>query len=153
MALVDFIIKAKTAGYATGGEDKELKFNDGSKGFTFSSDGYRYIDRYYGFNPFSGTEHVYETNEVLIWKMNYYGEILDTSSDPKNVYAFLREAMSSITPEYPFRGPANLKKGSLSYQNVQNGTLQSFYGNETIFDDGKMVYYLDYHGGKMKMST
>ena len=27
--------------------------------------GYRYIDRYYGFNPFSGTEHIYDDNKDL----------------------------------------------------------------------------------------
>ncbi len=76
MALVDFIIKAKIAGYATGGENQELKFDDGSIGFEFASDEHKYIDRYYGFNPFSGTEHIYDRNEALIWKMNYFGEFL-----------------------------------------------------------------------------
>lgn len=150
MTLVEFIIKAKIAGYTAGGENEELSFDDGSKGFTYSSCEYKYIDRYYGFNPFSGTEHIYSNDDSLIWKMNYYGEIIDTSSDPLKVYTFLREAMSSITPEYPFRGPANFKKGRLSYKNVQNGTVLSFHGNETISVDGFILYYLHYHGGKMK---
>lgn len=153
MTLVDFIIKAKIAGYATGGENEQLSFDDGSKGFAYSYGEYKYIDRYYGFNPFSGTEHIYESDDSLIWKMNYYGEILDASSDPMTVYTFLREAMSSITPDYPFRGPANLKKGKLSYENVQDGTVLSFHGNETISDDGILVYYLHYHGGIMKKIT
>ncbi len=151
MTLVDFIIKAKNAGYATGRENEQLSFDDGSKGFTYMSGGYKYIDRYYGFNPFSGTEQIYNSDDSLIWKMNYYGEILDSSSDPMEIYTFLREAMSSITPEYPFRGPAKLKKGKLSYQNVQNGTVLSFHGKETISDDEIIVYYLYYHGGKMKL--
>ncbi len=150
MTLVDFIIKAKMAGYAAGGENKELLFDDDSKGFSYSSGGYKYIDRYYGFNPFSGTEHIYGIDYTLIWKMNYYGEILDTSSDPMKVYAFLREAMSSITPEYPFRGPAILNSGKLTYKNEQHGTVLGFYGKETIFDGGIEVYYLHYHGGKIE---
>ena len=153
MNLVDFIIKAKISGYATVGEKQELKFDDGSFGFKFESDGYKYVDRYYGFNPFSGTEHVYEREESLIWKMNYYGKIVDPSSDFKIIYAFLREAMSSITFKYPFRGPAKLEKGNLVYQNQQNGTLEGFSGFETIYGRNKKVYYLHYHGGTMKKST
>ena len=149
MALVDFIIKAKVAGYATGGESQELRFDDGSKGFEYEADGLRYSDRYYGFNPFAGTEHVYDRNDGLLWKMNYFGEVLASASDPKSVYAFLREAMAAISPEYPFRGPARFEKGGLVYHNDQQGTLDRFYGREAIFEDGKENYYLNYHGGTM----
>lgn len=152
-AVIDFIIKAKISCYAAGGEKQERKFEDGSLGFEFSANGYRYIDRYYGFNPFSGTEHVYDDVGALIWKMNYFGEVLSTTADPKRIYSFLREAMALITPEYPYRGPSELKKDNLSYQNKQNGTLESFYGLETIHDGDEKVYYLYYHGGKMVRNT
>ena len=153
MDLVDFIIKAKIYGYATAGERQEVKFDDGSIGFKFASDEYKYIDRYYGFNPFSGTEHVYDIDESLIWKMNYYGEILKTTSDTKIIYGFLREAMASINTEYPFRGPAKMAKGNLIYENQQNGILGAFYGYETISEDETKIYYLHYHGGKMRKNT
>jgi len=71
VALIDFIMKAKISGYASGGEGQERKFDDGSLGFEFMANGYKYLDRYYGFNPFSGTEHVYDDNGSLIWTMNY----------------------------------------------------------------------------------
>ncbi len=153
MDLVDFIIKAKISGYATGGEGLERKFDDGSLGFEFAASGYKYIDRYYGFNPFSGTEHVYNDKDILIWKMNYYGEVSSTHSDPLKIYSFLREAMSLITPKYPFRGPAKLEKGNLRYQNKQNGTLDSFDGVEYIYEDDEKIYFLHYHGGKMTLNT
>ena len=73
MNLVDFIIKAKLSGYANDGENQEKYFNDGSKGFELTSDDYRYLDKYYGFNPFTGSEHVYKSDNTLIWAMNYYG--------------------------------------------------------------------------------
>ncbi|MFC2053803.1 DUF5680 domain-containing protein [Chloroflexota bacterium] len=153
MALVDFIIKAKISGYASGGEGQERKFDDGSLGFVFVADGYKFQDRYYGFNPFSGTEHVYDGDDSLIWRMNYYGKVFHTRSDPKDIFSFLREAMSSITPAYPFRGPAKLEKGNLLYQNKQNGTLDSFNGVESIYDGDDKVYYLHYHGGSMVKIT
>ena len=149
MALIDFIIKAKLSGYAIGGEGQERKLDDGSLGFEFMANDYKYLDRYYGFNPFAGTEHIYAVNGSLIWMMNYYGEVLPTYSDPKKIYSFLRKAMSSITPAHPFRGPAKLEKDNLQYENIQNGTLDSFHGVESIYEGNERVYFLHYHGGNM----
>lgn len=149
MTLIDFIINAKISGYASGSEGQERKFDDGSLGFEFMADNYRYLDRYYGFNPFSGTEHIYDVNNSLIWIMNYYGEVLPTHPEPKNIYSFLREAMSLITPAYPFRGPAKFERGNLRYQNKQNGTLDSFHGVESLYEGDERVYFLYYHGGNM----
>ncbi len=149
MGLIEFIIKAKLSGYATGSEGQKKTFDDGSFGFEFESGGYRYLDRYYGFNPFSGTEHVLDVKGSLIWKMNYYGKITGDCPDPGRIYEFLRKAMSLISPEFPFRGPAMLEKGNLHYENRQNGTLENFHGVESIYDSGQRAYVLYYHGGKM----
>ncbi|MBL0714945.1 MAG: hypothetical protein JJV98_14730 [Desulfosarcina sp.] len=129
------------------------KFDDGSVGLEFVAEGYKYRDRYYGFNPFSGSEHVYDDQGALIWVMNYYGEVLPTHSDPQKIYLFLRESMSSITPAYPFRGPAKLERGNLRYQNDQNGTLDRFDGVESIYAGDESVYFLRYHGGNMTKNT
>ncbi|BCS97214.1 hypothetical protein DSLASN_28460 [Desulfoluna limicola] len=149
MALIDFILKAKLSGYASGGEGQKRAFDDGARGFEIAADGYRYLDRYYGFNPFSGAEHIYDADASLIWTMNYYGEVLPEHSAPEKIYAFLREAMLLITPEYPFRGPSELKQGHLQYENIQHGTLDSFHGVESIYEKGERVYFLFYHGGRM----
>jgi hypothetical protein len=149
MTLLDFILQGKISGYASGGENQEKTFDDGSRGFEFSGYGYRYIDRYYGFNPFTGTEHIFTLNGPLLWVMNYFGEVFPTCSDPMKVYTFLREAMRLISPEFPFRGPALFEKGNLKYENQQNGTLDRFHGTESIFENQEKVYYLHYHGGKV----
>jgi len=149
MNLVDFIIKAKLSGYANDGENQEKNFNDGSKGFELTSDDYRYLDKYYGFNPFTGSEHVYKPDNTLIWVMNYYGEVLPNCPDPKNIYSFLKEAMLLINPRYPFRGPAQLENNNFRYENLQNGSLNSFSGIESIYDNDEKVYVLYYHGGKL----
>lgn len=42
------------------------KSDDGSVGFEITSDGYRYLDQFNGFNPFADTEKVFgEGNELL----------------------------------------------------------------------------------------
>lgn len=153
MTLIDFIIKAKSSGYASGGEGQEKKFDDGSLGFEMVSDGYRYLDRYNGFNPFVGSEHIYDSGNALLWVMNYYGEVLPSGSDPKNIYSFLKEAMLLINPEYPFRGPAKLEKQNLRYENVQNGSIDRFHGIESIYENNEKVYVLYYHVGKIKKHT
>ena len=149
MQLLDFILQGKVSGYASGGEGQEKTFDDGSRGFEFIGYGYRYLDRYYGFNPFAGTEHIYSANGTLLWVMNYYGEVLPICPDPMKVYDFLKKAMRLVSPEYPFRGPAIFEKGNLKYENEQYGTLDSFHGTESIFKNHEKVYFLHYHGGKV----
>ena len=148
--LIDFIIQAKKLGYAGGTETRKVTFDDNSVGFEFSNDQYRYTDRYYGFNPFSGTEHVYNNQSVLVWKMNYFGAILPSYSDPNQIYDFLKEAMLLISPEHPFRGPNKLESGKLIYKNDQQITPLGFYGIESIHISDQNVYQLNYHGGDME---
>ena len=149
MELIDFILQGKISGYASGGEGREKNFEDGSRGFESSAHGYRYLDRYYGFNPFTGTEHIYAADGPLLWVMNYYGLVLPNCSDPTPVYAFLKEAMRLVTPAYPFRGPALFEHGNLRYENEQHGSLDGFNGTESIFVDHAKVYLLHYHGGNV----
>ncbi len=147
MELVQFIITAKQAGYAAGSPGEAKTFEDGSKGFEISQGKWRYLDRYYGFNPFSGSEYVFDDKNRLIWIMNYYGNMLSASDDTAEIYAFLRQAMSRITPQFPFRGPPEFTSGQLRYINRQEGHLNCFNGRESIYHQDKKVYALFYHGG------
>ncbi|MCP4746197.1 MAG: hypothetical protein GY874_08660 [Desulfobacteraceae bacterium] len=150
MTLIDFILKAKLSGYASRDEGKEKKFNDGSVGFEILTDEYRYLDRYNGFNPFAGSEQIFDSNNGLLWVMNYFGEVLPNGSNPKGIYSFLREAMLLISPDYPFRGPAKLEKQDFIYENQQYGSVDSFHGIESIYENNDKVYVLYYHGGKIQ---
>jgi len=149
MNLLDFLLQGKISGYASGGESQEKTFDDGSRGFESIGHGFRYLDRYYGFNPFAGMEHIYTANGPLLWVMNYYGLVMPICSEPIKVYVFLKEALRLVTPEYPFRGPALFEKGNLKYENQQHGTLDGFHGTESIFENHEKIYFLHYHGGKL----
>lgn len=149
MTLLDFILHCKINGYATDGEGGGTIFEDGARGFESKENGYRYLDCYYGFNPFTGYEHVYTIDGALVWVLNYYGQVLPICSDTMKIYSFLREAMRLVSPDYPFRGPAMFEKDRFRYENNQHGTLESFHGSETIFDNNEKVYILYYHGGKV----
>lgn len=150
MSLIDFVLQSKISSYASDGEGREKKFDDGSVGFEITSDGYRYLDRYYGFNPFVGSEQIFGDDNKLLWVMNYFGEVLPNGSDPERIYSFLREAMRLITPEYPFRGPELFEKQNYRYENKQYGSFDHFHGIEKIYENSEEVYVLYYHGGRIQ---
>ncbi len=151
MELIEFIIEAKLSGYAASGEAGELIFNDGSLGFEYQSGVFRYRDRYYGFNPFSGSEIVFE-KDVPVWIMNYYGQCSLSTEQTKQVYSYLKKVMKLISNEYPFRGPVLHQDGNYEYSNHQEGDIRSFQGKETIRLNGKEIYQLWYHGGCLRHS-
>ncbi len=149
MELIDFIIQAKKAGYASDDESQKLRLDNGFHGFEVQGDdGYKYKDVYFGFNPFSGQEHVWKNNE-LIWSMNYFGKIESKDIDKKEIYTLLKHAMIKIDQQYPFRGPKCLELGEYTYENIQSGDLHQFSGVEKIFFRQSRVFQLNYHGGSL----
>jgi hypothetical protein len=144
--LSKFLVKAKISTYASSGEDGEKILPDRSKEFEFREGGFRYRDRYFGFNPFIGEEIVWQS-EKIVWGMNYYGKIVSKIIPPKEIYQFLQEVLRKISKNKPFRGPDRLKKDNLKYFNKVKGTIEEFDGEEKIFYKGKLVYGLVYHGG------
>lgn len=151
MQLVDFIVKAKKDTYASG--KKAQKLADGSKRFTFEEGELKYQDTYFVFNnkfdgAFFGTEIVWNKNKIC-WCMNYYGQANSPNVSTHEVYVVLRKAMSALSKDKPFRGPAYLKEGDFEYKDENVGEVNQFRGTERIFHKGKEVYRLEYHGGKI----
>lgn len=149
MELKNFLVKAKTATYATGGEFAEKKLKDNSKELVFEENSFRYRDRYFGHNSFIGEEIVWK-NDKLLWGMNYFGEIISKEISSEELYNFLKIALKMVTEDLPFRGPKELKKGDFLYQNKVKGDVFNFSGKEIIFYKNKIVYFLYYHGGTIK---
>lgn len=146
MELKTFLVKAKIATYASAGEANERVLEDGAKELSFESDGQRYRDRYYGFNPFVGEEIVWRDGEI-VWSMNYFGRIISDALPAKDIYAFLQRAMKLLKEDRPFRGPAHFSDGDLEYIDESTGDIHDFAGKEKIFYKGQEVYQLKYHGG------
>jgi Domain of unknown function (DUF5680) len=153
MQLIEFILKAKLAGYANNAEEQKIKFPDDSVGFKYITEHFDYLDRYYGSNPFTGSEQVSNKEDSLIWTMNYFGGVTSNDESLGEIYSFLKEAMSLITQDYPFRGPKEYQSDRFQYKNEQEGTIERFNGIEHIYSDNKQVYTLHYHGGTLKIST
>ncbi len=146
MELPEFLVKAKLSGYATGGEGKELKLEDGGLKFYYKESDLEYSDVYYGFDPFVGQEIVRQKNRA-IWVMNYSGKTNLPGKEAFSVYKFLKLALQDPDPELPLRGPTTFEKDKFIYRNSANGRIDSFFGEEIIELGNKQVYELRYHGG------
>jgi hypothetical protein len=147
MKLEQFLVKAKVSAYASGGEAGILA--DGCKELTFQEGPFKYRDRYFGWNPFVGEEVVWEDDQIA-WAMNYYGLVFDEVVPAGQVYAFLQEAMNQVKEDRPFRGPQRFAKGDFEYTDESQDDVERFSGIERITYQGREIYRLDYHGGRVK---
>lgn len=149
MEFVDFLIKAKKNTYASSGEGGELKLDDGSRELIYEEEGWRYRDRYFGFNPFLGEEAVWKDGKIF-WGMNYYGEITDTEVDQEQLYGFLKRALGLVSANSPYRGLDGFEEGDWAYKEKDTGSAGSFFGEEKIYLSGREVYKLVFNGGLIK---
>lgn len=149
MKLEEFLVKAKVNAYASAGEGGEALLPDGSKELTYQEGEFTYRDRYFGWNPFAGEEVVWQGDQV-IWLMNYYGLVFDEVVPAAQVYGFLQQAMNQVKMDRPFRGPQSLKNDDFEYVDESQGSVEQFTGVERIRYQGREIYRLHYHGGRIK---
>ena len=146
MELSEFLVKAKRVTYA--GNATATVLEDGCKELVYEESEYRYRDRYYGNDPFTGQEVVFRDGNP-IWSMVYSGGSMNIG-DPEEVYEFLRKAMLQVREDRPFRGPNELVEGQLTYTDQSEGGVSGFSGVEKIEMDGRTVYVLRYSGGVVR---
>lgn len=141
----DFIVEAKRAayaGYGSQGKPSRTKSID----LPYEKGNFKYLDSYLGGNRFIGEEVVWYNDEP-VWGMNYFGTLL---AEPFQGFGeFLRSALRLVTPDAPYRGPRYITKDGLEYFCSWEGDISSFEGHEEIRRDGKPVFRLVFHGGKI----
>jgi len=147
MDLSTFLVKAKKATYAEGGDDAGLTLTDGAKELSYVEGKLVYRDRYYGWDPFAGEEVVSEGDRV-VWLMNYYGRC-EAGVDVSTVYTFLVKALARVAEETPYRGPESFVEGDFRYSCSVEGDCRAFRGSEKISFREKDVYWLLFHGGEI----
>ena len=142
-----FLRAANQATYANAEAPKSASLRPGSEDYHFELGNLSFHDTYFGGRDFMGEEVIYE-NGVPVWGMNYYGRVLGEDVASEEVYRTLRPALLQDTGSLlPVRGPAEYSDGDNSYTNAQEGTLESFSGEEKVFVRGKLAYSCVYHGG------
>lgn len=147
--LLRFLLAAKQSAYAALREDasiaallpdsKQLECRDGEL---------LYRDIYVGTLRFVGQEFVYFRNRA-IWSMSYAGGMLADVENPTvgQVYAFLRQALYNAPPALPLRGPHLLTQDSMHYTCQSTGSIEQFFGAETITNGTQCLYQLHFSGG------
>ena len=143
-ALEDFLLKARTKTYASGGGSVPPLLS-GSKQLEYAADGWLYRDVYYvGNGIFPGLETVY-FHEKPVWSMSYFGDF--SKMTEKQADTMLRKAL--VDNWETTRAYKNVRKDyeDFTYFCEGSGSMDSLEGFERIEVDSKQVYFFYYAGG------
>lgn len=142
--IIAFLIRAKKATYAGKGPESTSS-RPASHDLRYGEGNLLYIDSYLGGERFAGEEAVWREG-VPVWSMNYAGRVTGQpfSGD------FLKEALSHVEPDTPFRGPARYRQGEYAYECRMEGDFHWFQGSERISFQGNAVYECVFHGGLIR---
>ncbi|NLG96604.1 MAG: XRE family transcriptional regulator [Chloroflexi bacterium] len=146
-----FLIRAKRATYAGGDAESGTRTTpsrQGSHDLVYREGPWAYLDTYLGGFSFIGEEAVWKDDRP-VWGMNYYGSMTAAAGGiiPEGFSDFLKLSLRAVTPEAPYRGPAQLTQGRYTYTCRWTGSPERFRGDEQITLDGVVIYTLDFHGG------
>ena len=139
--VINFLCRAKKLTYAGNGMEKESS-RPKSHDLIYDEGIYKYIDTYLGGERFSGEEAVWVENNPY-WAMNYSGRVLDDDFSGK----FLKEVLSAVNVDYPYRGPLVYENSDYKYHCIVSGEFEWFRGYEEIYFNCKKIYECIFHGG------
>jgi len=142
--IIEFLCRAKKVTYAGKGAEVESS-RPRSHDFEHSEGELKYIDTYLGGEIFLGEEGIWKDN-TPIWAMNYNGRVLEEGFSGD----FLKETLSLVNKEMPYRGPLVYENGDYKYHCIVQGDFKWFKGYEEIFYNNKKVYECMFHGGAIK---
>ena len=141
-----YLLESAKTGYASGDTKTWVKEEDFSTTITNSIGDFRMQDNFFGGEPYGGREVIFNRNKP-IWIMVYYGKVL--SDNPDKIYEVLRKALSSPELSMPIRGPKMMTTGEYTYTFKWNGSLDNFSAEESIMQNGGLVYQANFLGGNV----
>ncbi|MCL1807379.1 MAG: DUF5680 domain-containing protein [Oscillospiraceae bacterium] len=142
--IIAFLLKAKKATYAGKGAEAEPS-RPSSHDLQFTEGSLQYIDTYLGEAKFAGEEALWKDG-VPFWAMNYAGRVIGEGFSGD----FLKEAMSFVSEEHPFRGPPAYTNGDFTYRCSVSGDFHWFSGGEEIRLRDVKIYECVFHGGDVE---
>jgi len=144
--LLKFIKKAKQSTYASTSSIAG-KNDDGGKSYKIEEGDLIYTDTYFGDQVDSGQERIYESGKV-IWTMAYRGGVFEEYEYlSEEGFEFLKKCISMAPEDFPARGPVKVEDGDWVYENVWEGDIEGFVGEENIYFKGEKVCFRNYFGG------
>jgi hypothetical protein len=141
-----FLVEATQFGYGNPDKAKVEKEKDLSTTIQYENGDWRIHDNFFGGEPYGGREVVFYKNKP-VFIMVYYGFVHKNVKNVDAVYTFLQNCLKKIPPEYPYRGPEQLKENDLQYNNNWHGEIENFVGKEEILENNEQVYSAQYIGG------
>jgi hypothetical protein len=149
----EFLVRAKLKTYAAEGDDALVEpALRGARQLEYREPPFFYRDVYFGAAFFVGQEVVYLESDP-VWSMSYAGGVTHSYNNPadlERIYGFLREALLLVQPDRPFRGPKRFSNTGLYYEDMSQGTVESFWGYEVIREGVTAAYELRYNGGMLR---
>ena len=145
----DLLREFNVKGYA----DPNSKYVDNGKNgkvLKLTIDNYTYEDEFYGGEPYSGNETIWEEDKD-IFRCVYWGKVVK-GINFSDIYDFLRKALSK-GPDgvLVHRGPSEYIDGNLMYTNSIEGDIEEFRQVERIYMDDKEVYVAYFVGGRVNV--
>lgn len=142
-----FLVEAKKTS-SSGNSRKVASSRPNSDDYTFKKYDYYYLDSHIGRQNFIGQEVIWQ-DEKSYWGMNYAGKLL-TNDIPHGFSSFLKEALTNVTEDGPYRGPSEFKKNDFLYECSWTGEVDSFKGEELVSHNGTAIFKLEFHGGTLE---
>ncbi len=142
--IINFLCAAKKSTY----KSNEIETHDSKQNshkILYSKENLKYTRSYVGKKQFIGEESLLK-NDVPIWGMNYTGRIIDKGFSIN----FLKEALSLVPKDHPYRGPMVYQNEEYKYHCIVHGEFEWFNGYEEIFFNDIKVYECNFHGGYIK---
>lgn len=111
-----------------------------------------YEDEFYGGEPYSGNETIWEDNKA-IFRCVYWGMVMKGEKF-EQIYNFLRKALrQGPTGKCVDRGPESYTEGELEYRNECVGTIENFQQIERILKNGEEIYVAYFNGGRINVGS
>ncbi len=144
--LKEFLVQARQNTYAASATPVDNPRLISSIQLEFQKGDYFYRDIYFsGDKKFIGQEIIYLDSKP-VWGVNYIGTAQGAPLG-KIETAFLKEALFKLVETCRVGQSCEYEKRGLKYQDRGKGSLDEFFGEEEIVQNGKSIYKLNYQGG------
>lgn len=143
-AMISFLMRAKKNTYSAG-DHRVASSRMNSHDYEYRENEFTYLDTFLGSERFMGSEALWIVDHPM-WGMNYSGRVLGDCFDSN----FLKEALSNLPKEHPYRGPSIFVKGEYHYHCKVDGEFAWFQGYEEIFYLEEKIYECYFHGGLLE---
>ncbi|MDR0591576.1 MAG: DUF5680 domain-containing protein [Candidatus Nomurabacteria bacterium] len=143
-----FLYEAALHGYGSEGNVNDTESDDGGTKIVYERGDWRYSDKYFGGEPFSGLT-VIRYKGIACFTMTYWGKVMGMRAYKEKVYDCLQSALMCVRPEHPWRGLNGfVSEHGLCYANIWHGDINEFSGQEKVADlNDNCLYKASYHGG------